>query len=91
MLGLVEGPKLTSTLPKEQIFPSAPKQDKNNESSKTMKKKQDKDKVDNTVYKSRINIDAKKIVKEPPPKELPMDYIRPFEEKKKLRLLIMMK
>ena len=80
MLGLVEGPKLTCTLPKEQIFPSAPKQDKNNESSKTKKKKQDKDKVDNTVYKSRININAKKIVKEPPPKELPMDYIRPFEE-----------
>ena len=76
---------ITSTQPKEQMAPSAPRSDKNNESSKTKKKEKDKDKLDNTAYKNRKNIDQKKIVKEPPPKELPMDYIRPIEEKKETK------
>ena len=74
---------ITSTQPKEQIAPSAPRPEKNNESSKGKKKERDKDKLENnTNYKSRKNIDMKKVVKEPPPKELPMDFIRPIEEKK---------
>ena len=76
---------ITRAQPKEQMAPSAPRQDKNNESSKTKKKEKDKDKdkLDNTGYnRNRKNIDMKKIVKEPPPKELPMDDIRPIEEKK---------
>jgi hypothetical protein len=76
---------ITSTQPKEQMAPSAPRSDKNNESSKTKKKEKDKDKLDNTAYKNRKNIDQKKIVKEPPPKELPMDDIRPIEEKKETK------
>ena len=80
---------ITSTQPKEQMIPSAPRQDKNNESSKAKKKEKDrdKDKLDNTGYnRNRKNIDMKKIVKEPPPKELPMDYIRPIEEKKESKI-----
>ena len=75
---------ITSTQPKEQIAPVVPKQDKNNESSKL--KKKDKEKIDNTIYKNRKNMDAKKVVKEPPPKELPLDFIRPIEEKKQSKV-----
>ena len=71
---------ITSTQPKEQLVPSAPRADKNNESAKM--KKKEKDKLDMTS-KGRKNLDLlKKVVKEPPPKELPMDDIRPIEEKK---------
>jgi hypothetical protein len=75
---------ITSTQPKEQMVPVAPKQDKNNESSKG--KKKDKEKLESTAHKTRKNLDAKKIVKEPPPKELPLDFIRPIEEKKKSKV-----
>ena len=76
---------ITSSKPKEQISPSIPKPDKNNESSKAKKKEKEKDKVENTMYRSRKNIDMKKLVKEQPPKELPMDFIRPIEEKKETK------
>ena len=71
---------ITSSKPKEQAVPVAPKPDKNNESSKT--KKKDKEKLDNTMVRTRRNQEVKKPAKEPPPKELPMDDIRPIEEKK---------
>ena len=74
---------ITSTQPKEQIAPSAPRPDKNSESSKIKKKERDKDKIENgTYYKGRKNMETKKVPKEPPPKELPLDFIRPIEEKK---------
>ncbi len=77
---------ITSSKPKEQISPSVPKPDKNNESSKAKKKEKEKDKMENTMYRSRKNIDMKKLVKEQPPKELPMDFIRPIEEKKETKI-----
>jgi len=53
-------------------------------------KKKDKEKTE-IAYKGKKNDLLKKVVKEPPPKELPMDDIRPIEEKKKVKFLIMMK
>ena len=75
---------ITSTQPKEQLAPSAPRTDKNNESSKM--KKKDKDKTDITNKGRKKEELLKKVVKEPPPKELPMDDIRPIEEKKESRI-----
>ena len=74
---------ITNTQPKEQLAPSAPRADKNNESSKM--KKKDKDKTDTTNKGRKKEELLKKVVKEPPPKELPMDDIRPIEEKKESR------
>lgn len=78
---------ITSTQPKEQMVPSAPRQDKNNESSKAKKKDKDKTKLDNNIpIRNRNIINPKNIViKEQPPKELPMDDIRPIEEKKETK------
>ena len=73
---------ITSTQPKEQIVPSAPRPDKNNESSKGKKKEKDRDKLENITLRNRKAIDSKKVPKEPPPKELPLDNIVPIEEKK---------
>ena len=73
---------ITSTQPKEQIAPSAPRPDKNNESSKGRKKEKDKDKLENISMRNRKALDNKKVPKEPPPKELPLDNITPIEEKK---------
>ena len=75
---------ITSTQPKEQMVPSAPRPEKTNESSKAKKKEKDKDRLD-TTYRNKKNVDQKKVVKEPPPKELPMDDIRPIEEKKETK------
>ena len=79
---------ITSTRPKEQIAPLLVKPDKNNESSKGKKKdkEKDKDKVENTMYRTRKMMDVKKLVKEQPPKELPLDFIRPIEEKKETKI-----
>ena len=78
---------ITSTQPKEQIIPSVPRPDKNNESSKAKKKDKDKTKLENnTITRNRNIINTKNIiVKEQPPKELPMDDIRPIEEKKETK------
>ena len=75
---------ITSTQPKEQMVPSAPRPEKINESSKAKKKEKDKDRLD-TTYRNKKNVDQKKVVKEPPPKELPLDDIRPIEEKKETK------
>ena len=75
---------ITSTQPKEQLVPPQ-KIEKNEQSSKAKKKDKDKDKSDNTMTKTRKrDIDPRKIVKEQPPKELPMDLITSIEEKKEL-------
>ena len=78
---------ITSTQPKEQMVPTAPRPDKNNESSKTKKKDKDKVKLDTNVTNRNRNIINPKniVVKEQPPKELPMDDIRPIEEKKETK------
>ena len=75
---------ITSTQPKEQMVPSAPRPDKTNESSKAKKKEKDKDRLE-TTNRNKKNVDSKKVAKEPPPKELPMDDIRPIEEKKETK------
>ena len=73
---------ITSTQPKEQLVPP-PKIEKNEQSSKI--KKKDKDKSENTLTRTRRRgDDSKKAVKEPPPKELPMDFITSIEEKKEV-------
>ena len=79
---------ITSTRPKEQIAPLLVKPDKNNESSKGKKKdkEKEKDKIENAMYRTRKMIDVKKLVKEQPPKELPLDFIRPIEEKKETKI-----
>ena len=74
---------ITSAQPKEQLAPSTSKADKNNESSKMKKKDKEKTEI---AYKGKKNDLLKKVVKEPPPKELPMDDIRPIEEKKESKI-----
>ena len=73
---------ITSTQPKEQLVPP-PKSEKNEQSSKIKKKDKDKEKSDNTLIRTRRRGDDRKVVvKEQPPKELPMDFITSIEEKK---------
>ena len=61
------------------------KSEKNDQSSKTRKKDKDKDKdKSETMLRSRRRDDKKALVKEQPPKELPMDFITSIEEKKEL-------
>ena len=71
---------ITSAQPKEQLIPPS-KNEKNSESSKI--KKKDKEKAENAQTRTRKKDDSKKLlVKEPPPKELPLDFITSIEEKK---------
>ena len=73
---------ITSTQPKEQLVPP-PKSEKNEQSSKI--KRKDKYKNENTLTRTRRRgDDAKKDVKEPPPKELPMDFITSIEENREV-------
>ena len=75
---------ITSTQPKEQLIPPS-KSERNDQSSKAKKKEKDKDKdKSETMLKTRRRDDKKAIVKEQPPKELPMDFITSIEEKKEL-------
>ena len=73
---------ITSTQPKEQLIPPS-KSEKNEQSSKARKKEKDKDKSE-TMLRGRKRDDKKLLVKEQPPKELPMDFITSIEEKKEL-------
>ena len=73
---------ITSTQPKEQLVPP-PKSEKNEQSSKIKKKEKEKEKMENTMLRTRRRGDDRKlVVKEQPPKELPMDFITSIEEKK---------
>ena len=72
---------ITSTQPKEQLVPP-PKSEKNEQSSKA--KKKEKDKSDTMTKPKKKEFDPRKLVKEQPPKELPMDFITSIEEKKEM-------
>ena len=74
---------ITSTQPKEQLVPP-PKSERNDQSSKGRKKDKDKEKSENANTRMRRKIDPSKAVSEPPPKELPMDFITSIEEKKEV-------
>ena len=71
---------ITSTQPKEQLVPPT-RIEKNEQSSKIKKKDKEKDKSE-TGPRTRRRDDKKLVVKEQPPKELPMDFIISIEEKK---------
>ena len=72
---------ITSTQPKEQLIPPS-KNERGSESSKIKKKEKDKEKSENVMARTRRRDDKKIAIKEPPPKELPLDFITSIEEKK---------